>query len=122
MTSSGSADLERRERGKPAAGSRELVEEPGHVEAAVHRGVRFEPPYPLFELALAAHAVPARALVPGDRNVNEPLEEVPLGRDAGPPRDLELLVRLEVGSGCEVLEPTRVAFLDAVRTPQRAFT
>ena len=57
---------------------------------------RAEPPGCLLELALAAGAVVAPGLVPGDRDVDETLEEVSFGRVRRAPRILERLVRLEV--------------------------
>ena len=53
----------------------------------------------LLELALAAGTVAAPGLVPGDDDVDEPLEEVLLGRVGGAPRILERLVRFEVLAG-----------------------
>ena len=61
--------------------------------------VRGEPPEGLLELAFAADPPSAAGLVPGDRDMDETLEEVPLGRLGRPPGVLELLVRLEVPSG-----------------------
>jgi hypothetical protein len=46
----------------------------------------------LLELPLAPDAVPAPGLVPGDRDVHEPLEEILLLGGACPPGVLELLV------------------------------
>jgi len=46
-------------------------------------------------LPLAADAVAAAGLVPRDGDVDEPLEEVPLLRRGGAPRQLQLLVRGE---------------------------
>jgi hypothetical protein len=50
----------------------------------------------LRELPLAPGAIPAARVVPGDRDVDETLEEVLLRRLCSPPGLLELLVRLEV--------------------------
>ena len=66
---------------------------------------REESPGCLFELALATGAVVAPGLVPGDNDVDEPLEEVLLGRIRGPPGVLERLVRLEVSAGAGEVEP-----------------
>ena len=60
---------------------------------------RSEPPGGLLELALAADRVPAAGLVPGDGDVDEPLEEVLFGGVGCAPRVLERLVRLEVLAG-----------------------
>ena len=72
------------------------MQERGHVDAAVLGRERVEPPGRLLELPLAARLVPAAGLVPGDDDVDEPLEEVLLGRLRGAPRVLERLVRGEV--------------------------
>jgi hypothetical protein len=66
---------------------------------------RSKPPRGLLELALAAHAVSSPRLVPGDRDVDEALEEVLLGRLGRPPRELELLVRGKELAGPNQLEP-----------------
>ena len=63
------------------------------------RRERAEPPGSLLELSLAAGTVAAPGLVPGDDDVDEPLEEVLFGRVRGAPRVLERLVRLEVLAG-----------------------
>ena len=59
----------------------------------MRRRVRGEPARGLLELALAADAIAAPGLVPGDGDVDEPLVEVPLLRRRRAPRKLELLVR-----------------------------
>lgn len=63
----------------------------------------------LLELAPAADLPSAAGLVPGDGDVNEPLEEVPFGRDGNPPAELERLVGLEVVTGNEPGEPAAEA-------------
>lgn len=63
-----------------------------------------ESPRGLLELALAADRVPAARLVPGDGDVDQPLEEVPFGRLGGTPDVLEHLVRREVLAGADQLE------------------
>jgi hypothetical protein len=55
------------------------------VDAAMLRRVRPEPPARLLELPLAPDAVPAPGLVPRDRDVDEPLEEVALARGGRAP-------------------------------------
>ena len=60
------------------------------------RRIRPETPGRLLQLPRAADTVPAARLVPGDRDVDEPLEEVTLGRLGRTPRGLQLLVRFEV--------------------------
>jgi hypothetical protein len=62
------------------------------VYSAVLGRVGREPPGRLLELALAADAVAASGLVPRDRDVDEPLEEVAFLGRRRPPRVLELLV------------------------------
>jgi hypothetical protein len=64
-----------------------------------------EPPGCLLELALAAGAVAAPGLVPGDDDVDEALVEVLLGRVGGAPRVLERFVRGEVLPGAGEVEP-----------------
>ena len=57
----------------------------------------------LRELTLGADPASAPGLIPGDRDVDEPLVEVPLRRLGRAPRELELLVRLEVAAGADQL-------------------
>jgi hypothetical protein len=58
----------------------------------------------LGELALAAGSIAPPRLVPGDRDVDEPLEEVALPFVSGAPRRLQLLVRGEVLAAPDQLE------------------
>jgi hypothetical protein len=75
------------------------------------RPERREPPRRLLELPLGADAVPAAGLVPGDRDVNQPLEEVLLGGSGCAPGQLELLVRGEELAAPDQLDAAReVAF------------
>jgi hypothetical protein len=67
--------------------------------------IRRQPPDRLLELALGADAPPAAGLVPRDRDVDEPLEEVALLGRRRAPGQLELLVRGEVLAGADQLEP-----------------
>ena len=67
-------------------------------------GVRRQPAHRLRKLPLAADPVAAACLVPGDRNVHEPLEKVAFLRGRRPPGVLELLVRGEVVAGTDQLE------------------
>ena len=60
------------------------------------RHVRAEAPERLLELALAADLVGTPCLVPGDRDVDEALEEVALRLLRGAPGVLEDLVGREV--------------------------
>jgi len=64
----------------------------------VRRRIRCEAPTRLRELAFGTVSVPASGMVPGDRDVDEPLQEVALGRGCRTPFVLELLVRLEVAT------------------------
>jgi hypothetical protein len=73
----------------------------------VPRRVRAEPPLRLLELPLAADAVPAAGLVPGDRDVDEALEEVALRVGGRAPRVLERLVRGEEVAAPDQLEAAR---------------
>jgi hypothetical protein len=65
----------------------------------------------LLELAFAADPLAAAGLIPGDRDVHEPLEEVPFVRLGGAPRVLQLLVSGEELAGPNQLE----AALESVR-------
>jgi hypothetical protein len=71
------------------------------------RRVRAQPPGGLLELALAPDAILSARLVPGDRDVDEPLEEVPLLLRRRTPRVLELFVRREELPATDQLEPAR---------------
>jgi hypothetical protein len=71
----------------------------------VLRGVGRQPPDRLLELALAADAIAAAGLIPGDRDVDEALQELALGRLGRSPRVLELLVRGEILAVADQLEP-----------------
>ena len=73
-----------------------LRQHPGDVDASVRRRVGPEPPLRLLELPPAPVLVPPPGLVPRDDDVDEALVEVPLLRGGGAPRELQLLVRLEV--------------------------
>jgi hypothetical protein len=77
------------------------------VDAAVLRRVRAQPPRSLLELALAADAVPAAGLVPGDRDVDEALEEVALLVRRRAPRVFENLVSREELTGADQVEAAR---------------
>jgi hypothetical protein len=68
------------------------------------RRVWREPPACLLELSLAARAITATGLVPGDRDVHETLEEVPLVRFGRAPSRLERLVRCEELSRADQIE------------------
>ena len=87
-----------------------MVEQRGDVDVTMLRRVGAESPLSLLELALAADAVAAAGLVPRDRDVDEPLVEVPLLRRRRAPRRLELLVR-----GEELAAPDQLETLTQMR-------
>lgn len=64
---------------------------------------RLQPADRLRELALRSDLASAARLVPRDRDVDEPLEEVALVGRRGAPGVLELLVRGEVLAGADQL-------------------
>ena len=74
----------------------------------MRRGVRRESAGRLLELTLAADPVSAARLVPGNSNVDETLQEVPLWGLRRTPGDLELLVRLEIAATANQFEPALV--------------
>ena len=76
------------------------------VDAAVGRGERRQPPRCFLELASRGDGTAAAGLVPGDRDMDETLEEISLLRGRRAPRLFELLVRLEVATGPNLLQPT----------------
>ena len=80
-------------------GGLELHQQGGDVDAPVRGSVGREAPARLLELTFAADSVAAPGLVPGDRDVNEALEEVALGRLGGTPRVFQLLVSGEELAG-----------------------
>ena len=73
----------------------DLGEDGGDVDAAMLRSVRRQASAGLSELTRAGDALPAACLVPGDRDVDEALEEVPLLLGSSSPGELEFLVCLE---------------------------
>jgi len=77
----------------------------------VHGRVGLQPPDRLGELTFHPDSPPAARLVPRDRDVDEPLEEVPLLAGGGAPRVLELLVRGEVLAAANEGEPPLEAVL-----------
>jgi hypothetical protein len=70
----------------------------------MRRRVRRQPAMCLLELAFAADLVVSACLVPGDGDVNQPLEEVALLGLGGTPCVLELLVRGEELAAADQLE------------------
>jgi hypothetical protein len=73
----------------------------------VLRRVRPQAPRRLLELTLASHAVPAAGLVPGDRDVDEPLEEIALCGRRRAPGVFEDLVRREELTRADQIKPAR---------------
>ena len=84
--------------------SLDLLENVIDVDAAVRGTVRLEAARRLLELTLAPRAVAAAGVVPGDCDMDEPLQEVPLALRRFAPLLLELLVRLEVLPRAEELQ------------------
>jgi hypothetical protein len=79
----------------------------------MQRRIWGQPPSRLFELALTSDRPSTPRLVPGDRHVDEPLEEVALRGLGRAPRELELLVGREPLAAAQQLEPFPVRPLDA---------
>ncbi len=82
-----------------------LCEHGNYVHTEVLGRVGRETPLGLHELPLGAHSVAAPGLVPGDRDVDEPLIEVALAGRRRTPCRLELLVRREELAAADQLEP-----------------
>src|SRR5687767_8261315 len=76
------------------------------------RRIGREPACRLLELPAAPDLVATAVLVPGDDDVHEPLEEVPLVRDRRAPGVLERLVRLEVPARAREREAVGERLLD----------
>jgi hypothetical protein len=66
-------------------GRLELSEQSGDVDALMSGRIGRKPPSRFLELALAADTVAPPGLVPGDGDVDEPLEELAFGRRGGAP-------------------------------------
>ena len=75
------------------------------------RRERPEPARRFLELSLAADAVSAPGLVPGDGDVNKALEEVLLRGAGAAPDVLERLVRFEILATGDLVEPATQVFL-----------
>jgi len=69
------------------------------------RGVRAEPAHRLLELSLISGPISAAGVMPGDGDVDEALEEVPLGCLGCAPEILQHLVGREVLPAVDQLEP-----------------
>jgi hypothetical protein len=74
------------------------------IDIAVRGCETRKAPLRLRQLTLATDPIAAAGLVPGDGDVDEPLEEVPLGRLGCSPDVLERLVRLEVFAPLDLRE------------------
>ena len=73
----------------------DLAQDAGDVDAPMRGGVRRQAAGSLLELPRRTWLVAVGGMVPGDRHVDEPLEEVPLPRRRLAPFLLEFLVRVE---------------------------
>jgi hypothetical protein len=82
----------------------DLGEHAGDVDPPMRWNERREPPFRLVELARGRDRAPATRLIPGDRDMDEPLVEVALGGVRGAPDELELLVGLEVAATPDQIE------------------
>jgi hypothetical protein len=85
-------------------GRLELHQQRRDVDSPMRGAVRREPAARLLELAFAADSPAAPGLVPGDGDVHEPLEEIPLRGFGGTPRVFELLVSGEELAGPDQLQ------------------
>ena len=85
-------------------GSFDLLEHGPDIHAAMFRRERREAPRRFLELTLTPWAVAAPRLVPRDRDVNQPLEEVTLLGSCGSPHELELFVGGEEVSVSDQIE------------------
>ena len=94
-----------RARGDTLPCSSDLGEQSCDVYLAMLRCVRREPARSLLQLAPCRDRAATSGLVPGDGDVDEPLEEVPLLGQRRAPCCFELLVRFEVASRANLLEP-----------------
>jgi hypothetical protein len=72
-----------------------LHQQGSYVDATMLRGVWRQPAARLLELTFGADSPATAGLVPGDRDVHQPLHEIPLGRLGGAPRVLQFLVGRE---------------------------
>jgi hypothetical protein len=95
----------------------ELGKQRFELEAAVSRRERLEPAHCLRQLALGADLASTPGLVPGNRDVNETLEEVALLGGRRAPRVLELLMGGEVLAGPDELYSCPISGLELLRLP-----
>ena len=113
---------QRRRQVERAAGTElaELLQERLKLEPAMLGRVRRQPPERLGQLTLGADAPAAARLVPGDRHVHEPLEEVAFVLRRRAPGVLELLVRGEILAGADQLDARLKGGLELLRLqPER---
>src|ERR1700758_2407829 len=80
------------------------------------RRERPQPPCRLLELARRRDGTAAAGLVPRDRDVDEPLEEIALLGRRRAPGLLELLVRFEVAAGADLVQSTLARRIHSVLT------
>jgi hypothetical protein len=103
----------------PESRSRDLGEDAVDVDVAMGGAVGLEAARGLLELPLTTGLVVARRMVPGDGHVDEALEKVALGRRRLPPLVLELLVRLEVRTRPDQLQPSLETHGAIIGVPER---
>jgi hypothetical protein len=82
-----------------------------HVDTAMLWSEGREPPRRLLELPFTAGAVSTPGLVPSDRDVDEPLEEILLGRLGRAPDVLQRLMGLEVLAPPDLRQSCRESIL-----------
>jgi hypothetical protein len=92
----------------------ELGEQRIELDAAMSGRERLEPTQGLRELPLGADLASAPGLVPGNRDVHETLEEVPLFSRGRTPGVLELLVCGEVLARADQLDARLICGLEAL--------
>jgi hypothetical protein len=85
-------------------GQLELSQQRVDVDASMRRRVGLQPAARLLQLAFATDSVAPAGLVPGDRDVNEALEKVALGRLSCAPRVFQFLVGGEELAGANQLQ------------------
>ena len=82
----------------------QLLEQRFELDAAMRRRVRRQAAYGFRELSLHSDRPAASGLVPRDRDVHEPLQEIAFFERSDAPGVLELLVRREVLAPADQLE------------------
>ena len=95
----------------------ELLEQRLQLQASMRRRERGQPADSFRQLALGADPPAPAGLVPGDRDVDESLEEVALVRRSCAPGRLELFVRGEVLAGTDQLDAFFKRGFEPLRLP-----